>query len=1589
MQTNPVISSLYRVLCYGLFFPLVGMLVPSQPAVAGVTEGMPIRLAGIFADGMVLQRELPVPVWGWASPGRTIEVCFAQQTKQTVADASGFWRADLDPLPACRKGRTLTVRDAATGKALIVNDVLVGEVWFTAGQSNMMMGLASTEGGEDFFRESKPLLGDQVRVVHGIGPSLRADTPQEDIDVTWKQPSAGYSAVSYHFAAKLYAHFKGRVPIGVVTFVAVVPAEAWVDRGTLEADPSLAPVLTDGLNVDAACYNGVIAPVAPFAVRGILYYQGEYNGGRGEQFRTLMPAVINTWRRAWQRPELPFLFVQLPGFISQQAPPSALDMDAETLASQRSESAKQTWTELRDAQLHTWLTVPDTGMAVTIDVGEPYDIHPPRKEPVAERLFLQARAVAYGEEILASGPVPKTIQYREGRFVVTFDHCGNGLAGRDGDVEGFELAGDDGHFHPAEAILEGNTVVIRSPDVPLPRQLRYGWSGHPTATLINTAGLPATPFRWSAPETSGKSAEGPLPFHRPASPADDTNAVSVIGEAEPAPHTPAADGDAFFRQRVEPLLRERCFDCHAHDTEISGGLALDVRSGWQQGGRSGPAVVPGDPEASLLLTAVRQGIDGQTMPPDAPLAPDEIATLVEWVRRGAPDPRELTTDQAWEQVYTRRLDWWSLQPLRHGPAPAVSDSSWPRSVIDQHILARLEAERLNPAPPANRRVLIRRLAFVLNGLPPKPEDVTEFLADERPDAFERLVHRYLASPHFGERWARHWMDLVHYADTHGYEWDIPAKNAWRYRDYLVRAFNADLPYDRFILEQIAGDLILPRTDPVTGVNESLVATMALRMGERWHGDNAAAEPTTAFNLGDSVDTLSKTFLATTVGCARCHDHKLDAIAQADYYRIFGTLMSSRWGVRSIDTTDPNVAVIEELRQLKNRIRQQLAARWLAAPQQLRAKLEAIEQDEAATDSFPESFDELLRRPVSQAISAAIFAAERQRRIDANAAHLTLLADFTAADAATNGWRWEGLGMQNGLVQDGEPVIADEGDQILVHLLPAGRWSHVYSSRLGGAVRSPELWRNPPLHFSVGYGGGRKASHHLNVDRAIHSERVAYADREPGAWLSFTAGHFKRLAGLPDSSPRRVYFECATKAFDNYFPPRSGYPGFSLADEQDPRSWFGVTRVYAHPADSPPRDELGRFLGVLDQAATTEELPALVADRIVTAIENWATQTCSADDVMVINEALTNRWLDNRALADPALAQLVSQYRQAEARLEPDRTIGALDDWNEAADATIFQRGDPAVRGAAVPRGTIRFLQELSQLPPTTASGRLSLARSLVHPHNPLTARVLVNRVWHHLFGAPLVRSPDDFGHLGDRPSHPELLDTLAKQFVEEGWSIKKLISRIVTSATWQQASEASPAAVASDPDNRLWHHWPAHRLEAEAIRDAMLAVAGRLNPDIGGPPTDPFRTTEDAAKRLFSGPLDGNGRRSIYLRMTLMEPPRFLALFNQPSPQVTVGIRDRSTVPEQALALLNDPFVRAMADSWARKHHAASAGDLPRGIEALFEEGLGRPPTVDEQTGLQAVAAASQAAFPQNSECAAWQAVTHTILLMPEFSHVK
>ena len=367
-----------------------------------------------------------------------------------------------------------------------------------------------------------------------------------------------------------------------------------------------------------------------------------------------------------------------------------------------------------------------------------------------------------------------------------------------------------------------------------------------------------------------------------------------------------------------------------------------------------------------------------------------------------------------EAVFQKRLAWWSLQPVRPTSPPVVKQAAWCRTDLDRFILAGLEKASLQPAPEADARTLARRLSFALTGLPPQPEDVEKFAADKSPRAFEALMDSLLAGPHFGERWARHWMDVVHYTDTHGYEWDAPAKHAWRYRDYLVRAFNADVPFQQLILEQLAGDLLPPRVDPRSGLNESLLGPMALRLGERRHGDNAAAEGVTQEAIANIIDTVGKGFLGTTVACAQCHDHKLDAISQRDYYALAGIFMSTRWGVRCVDAVDVNEAVIAELRRRKQALRTELAKLWLNSREQLLAKLTALPADEKATPAFPDSLASLWRQTLLRSTNATAlntawpklreeFQREREKRIAANQTNLTLMADFTRA-GTESGWR---------------------------------------------------------------------------------------------------------------------------------------------------------------------------------------------------------------------------------------------------------------------------------------------------------------------------------------------------------------------------------------------------------------------------------------------------------------------------------------------------------------------------------------------------------------------------------------------------------
>ncbi len=955
----------------------------------------------------------------------------------------------------------------------------------------------------------------------------------------------------------------------------------------------------------------------------------------------------------------------------------------------------------------------------------------------------------------------------------------------------------------------------------------------------------------------------------------------------------------------------------------------------------------------------------------------------------------------WEEAYQGRLQWWSLQPLATASAPVNADPGWARSDLDRFILAALEAKGLKPSTEADRGVLARRLAFALTGLPPDPEAAARLMADASEDAYRRYVGSLLASPHFGERWARHWLDVVHYADTHGYEWDTPAKNAWRYRDSVIRAFNADVPIRRFLLEQIAGDLVEPRVEDASGLNESLLGTMALRLGERRHGDNAAAEGVTQEAMANVVDTVGKGFLATTIACAQCHDHKLDAVEQQDFYAMCGVFMSTRWVARTADAVDPNGGIVAELRAIKRSIRAELSRAWSGRISSIPTRLHALPPPptNSPATGFPETLTALWHRVRTNPPTMAEFQRERARRMEDNRTHLTLLADFSRDDAAP-GWRWDGFGMEHGLVRDGEPVIAESGEAVLRHVLPAGRWSHVWSTRLAGALRSPLLESQPPLVFSVEIVGGGFAAESFIIDHAFHSERMQFLNLARPAWRSLKAGGFDTLEGGVDSGNRRVYVEWVTKSLNNYFPPRTGYGGVKESDLADESSWFGVSRIQRHPAGKGPRDELERFVAIFNDAAEGDDLDAWarrITEGIAAAVERWSRDASIAEDVRMLNDALASGLLANTAPPGSELADQVERYRRKVGELRSDRTIGSVADWEEGRDERIGVRGSYTTLGAEAPRGNIRFLggpQPRSEVP---ASGRLELAKSIADDRNPLTARVFVNRVWLHLFGEGLVRTPDDFGHLGEKPSHPELLDALAASFIADGWSLKKLIARIVTSSTWRQDNLPAPASLEIDPENRLWHHMPLRRLDAESIRDSILAASGRLDPALYGPPIDPPRSGEDAAKRLFSGPLDGDGRRSLYLKMTLMEPPRFLALFNQPIPKMTTGRRDVTSVPDQALALLNDPFVVAMARHWSERVLADGSVTTDQRVRRMAARALSREYADDETARLVGLAFTTARLRGGAAEDDAalltcqpvWQDVAHALFNLKEFIHVR
>ena len=991
---------------------------------------------------------------------------------------------------------------------------------------------------------------------------------------------------------------------------------------------------------------------------------------------------------------------------------------------------------------------------------------------------------------------------------------------------------------------------------------------------------------------------------------------------------------------------------------------------------------------------------------------------------------------AWNSILESRRQIWSLQPVQNPPTPLINDRTWSAGPVDRFVLAQLEKAKLSPAAPADRRVLIRRLSIGLTGLLPSAYEVTHFIDDQSPNAYEKLVDRLLASPHFGERWARHWMDVVRFGETHGHEWNFEIRGAWRYRDYLIRAFNQDVPYDQLVLEHLAGDLLAePRQNDHDQINESLIGTTFYRFGEVGH-DNCLQFRELSLDVVDNqIDTIGKAFQAMTVACARCHDHKLDPVSMQDYYALNGILSSSRNVTRTIDLPTANHELLAKLELLKAEIHNELQAVWLEEATEVGLYLraaQAMRDESTKSDQLAKVLEE--DRVSHWTVALGVFDGEepaagdpswehplyvwhsllgnpsrdredlgnqwpelfkkydqeRQERQAFNAENFVEFSDFRAGDIAP--WHIEGLGLIRGSSPSGNLAIAWEGDSIIESVLPQGIVTNSLTNRLNGALRSPFLPKDKKF-LSLQVAGSNSVIRtvfdncHLGVTHTL-------VDNHEVKWFKVSTE-----SQYPES---KVYAEVVTKLDYQCYPELS--KGKKIGAE-DRRSSFAITQAVFHDCEETPRHELnhiGRlFSPTISPSTTTATVTSAdaVLDRYAMAIEqaikSQVNGSASEDDIRWLSWLLKHRLLTNSIDATPRLSELVASYREVEEQIPPPRIVYAVADLADGFHAPLRERGDPYVLGKVVKRRYVEVLSSSDQTIEGPRSGRLEVAQTIASEKNPLTARVMVNRLWHHAFGTGIVGTPDDFGSIGDRPSHPKLMDYLAWRFVKvDRWSVKNMIRSLVQSNTFRMSSVVSQRNQQTDPNNRWLHHYPLRRLEAEVIRDGILMVSGRLDRSLYGESIDPYRLKERAHRRLFSGPLDGAGRRSIYTKMTLSEEPPFLATFNQPEPKTTRGQRDITSGPAQALSLLNDPFVNQQADHWGQRLAASGTTSIRSRIEYMFQVALGRAPDRHETDQFeQFVQRLTQLHSVPKEELLVnttiWRDTAHTVFNMKEFIYTR
>jgi hypothetical protein len=863
----------------------------------------------------------------------------------------------------------------------------------------------------------------------------------------------------------------------------------------------------------------------------------------------------------------------------------------------------------------------------------------------------------------------------------------------------------------------------------------------------------------------------------------------------------------FFENRIRPMLAQSCFVCHTNSQMA--GLRLDSRADILKGGVSGPALVPGDPDKSLLLNVVREG----KMPKSGHLQEQQIADLAKWIKDGAYWPDPLPANARPYTITAKQRELWSIQPLRHPAPPAVKNTTWPLNDVDRFVLARLEKEGLQPSPAADRRTLLRRVTYDLTGLPPTEEEVKAFEADKSPKAYETVIDRLLASPHYGETWGRHWLDVVRYAEDDYNIGNQPLhmeqyKNAYVYRDWVINSMNQDMPYDQFVKAQIAADQMDEK------VRAKMIPGLGMNGLGVWAFDANPPIIQRADEWNDKVDTTTKAFLGLTVGCARCHDHKYDAIPTKDYYRLVSVFASTKYHAYPLVPK----AVVDDYQ----------------------AKKKELEEKEKAKKKY---LDDLARLYAQSLLSqtedymVAVWRVKTQKR-------------STPA----------GVAEQYKL----DPEMLD-------------RWIR-FSTKPTLNYSTMKPWQT-----LLARGGSLDEAQTLARDFYLKAAAVSTLHDKLEAENEIELAKYKLADDQYDSLPNGLKRKLNPNQID-----------LKGMDREDSYLW---------------RDMFDKDLGENPDNIDKQEQrpPALLK------LEDWA--------------------LERRL--SPDLAKYVAHLKTdiedfKKAMPAPYPYIDGLEDDKQPTNVKVFLRGSPYNFGEEAPRA---FLSILSPAEPELfkqGSGRMELADAIVK--QPLSMRVIVNRVWRWHMGSGIVDTPNNFGRVGDPPSNPELLDYLTTQFIDSGMSIKTLHKQILLSRTYQLSTATDEATAAKDSDNRLYSHANRRRLEAENIWDSLLTASGKLDLSKVGGPSEEYR--------------DQMTRRGVYGSISRVFPNNFETTFDLPTPTFSAEKRYATNVPLQRLFFLNSPFVERQADGLAQRVH--DAGSDEEQVRKAFAIVFQRQPTSAE-----------------------------------------